>query len=86
MGRREHFAGGTTRKDKVEKAFGRMDKMLRISSSFRSCVNYMTTNNMLGSQIAINVGSRWNRVEQKVLSILKDREDTPVELALPVKV
>ena len=49
-GSREHFAGGETRKDKVERAFGKMDKMARISSSLRSCVGFLKQNNILADR------------------------------------
>jgi hypothetical protein len=38
------MSGGETRSEKVAKAFSKMDKMLRMSSSFRSCIGFLTTN------------------------------------------
>jgi len=45
--RRADYADKESRKEKVERAFGKMDKMLRISSSARSSTNFLVSNNIL---------------------------------------
>ena len=48
IGKREHFAtGGLTWKEKVERAFGKMDRMLRLSSSFWASCNFLSNNRIL---------------------------------------